>query len=71
MTLILAHWKGRITNAFLEGLNSIFSAVKRRACGFRSPEYLKTMLRFVAGKLRLRAIEACLPTETSEEPKKN
>lgn len=56
MAGILAHWKGRITNAFLEGLNSVFSAVKRRARGFRSPEYLKTMLYFVAGKLRLPAI---------------
>jgi hypothetical protein len=25
---ILAHWKYRITNAFIEGLNSLFSAVK-------------------------------------------
>jgi transposase len=53
---ILAHWKHRITNAFLEGLNSVFSAVKRRSRGFRSPEYLKTMLYFVAGKLRLPAL---------------
>jgi len=56
MAGILAHWKGRIANAFLEGLNSVFGAVKRRASGFRSPEYLQTMLCFVAGKLRLPAI---------------
>ena len=53
---ILAHWKHRITNAFMEGLNSVFSAVKRRSRGFRSMEYLTTILYFVAGKLRLPAI---------------
>ena len=52
---ILAHWKHGLTNAFLEGLNSVFSAVKRRARGFRSFEYLRTMLYLVAGKLRLPA----------------
>jgi transposase len=53
---ILAHWKHGLTNAFMEGLNSVFSAVKRRARGFRSFEYLRTMLYLVAGKLRLPAI---------------
>ncbi|MEI8235019.1 MAG: transposase [Verrucomicrobiota bacterium] len=33
---ILSHWKRRTTNAFLEALNSVFSAVKRKARGFRS-----------------------------------
>ncbi len=50
---ILAHWKWRLTNAFMEGLNSLFQATKRRARGYRSSEYLITMLYFVAGKLRL------------------
>jgi len=50
---ILAHWKWRVTNAFMEGLNSVFSATKRKARGYRSPVYLITMLYFVAGKLRL------------------
>ena len=53
---ILAHWKHGVTNAFMEGLNSVFSAVKRRARGFRSFEYLRTMLYLVAGKLRLPAM---------------
>lgn len=53
---ILAHWRHGVTNAFLEGLNSVFSAVKRRARGFRSFEHLRTMLHLVAGKLRLPAI---------------
>jgi transposase len=50
---ILAHWKSGLTNAFMEGLNSVFSAVKRKARGFRSSVYLITMLYLVAGKLRL------------------
>jgi transposase len=50
---ILAHWKSGVTNAFMEGLNSVFSAVKRKARGFRSSTYLITMLYLVAGKLRL------------------
>jgi transposase len=49
---ILAHWKWGITNAFLEGLNSVFSATKRKARGYRSLTHLITMLYFVAGKLR-------------------
>lgn len=49
---ILAHWKSGITNAFMEGLNSVFSATKRKARGYRSSTHLITMLYFVAGKLR-------------------
>ncbi len=50
---ILVHWKWGVTNAFMEGLNSLFQATKRKARGYRSPEYLITMLYFIAGKLRL------------------
>jgi transposase len=48
---ILAHWSNWLSTAFLEGLNSVFSAVKRKARGYRSSEYMITMLYFVAGKL--------------------
>ena len=50
---ILAHWKWGLTNAFMEGLNSVFSATKRKARGYRSSLYLIAMLYFTAGKLRL------------------
>jgi transposase len=50
---ILAHWKEKITNAFMEGLNSVFSATKRRARGYSSKEYLIAVLYLVAGKLRI------------------
>jgi transposase len=48
---IIAYAESRITNAFMEGLNSVFSAVKRKARGYRSNKYLICMLYFVAGKL--------------------
>jgi transposase len=50
---ILGHWKDGLTTAFMEGLNSLFSATKRKARGFRSTRYLITMLYFVAGKLKI------------------
>ena len=50
---ILAHWQQGLTTAFLEGLNSLFSAVKRKARGYRSSEYQTAMLYFVAGKLEI------------------
>jgi transposase len=50
---ILAHWKWGVTNAFMEGLNSVFSGTQRRARGYRSTTHLITMLYFMAGKLRL------------------
>ena len=50
---ILAHWKWGVTNAFMEGVNSVFSATKRKARGYRSTTHLITMFYFVAGKPRL------------------
>lgn len=53
LTGIVAHWKWGLTNAFMEGLMSVFSAVKRKARGYSSPVYLITVLYLVAGKLRI------------------
>lgn len=51
---ILAHWTSDwLSTGYLEGLNSVFSAVKRKARGYRSSEYMITMLYFVAGKLNI------------------
>lgn len=50
---ILAHWAGGLSTGFLEGLNSVFSAVKRKARGYRTTKYMIAMLYFVAGKLAL------------------
>ncbi len=49
----LAHWTQGLTTAFMEGLNSLFSAVKRKARGYRTVEYMTAMLYFVAGKITL------------------
>jgi transposase len=53
---ILAHWTVAVTNAFLEGLNSLFSATKRKARGYRTPRYLTAMLYFVAARLDIPSI---------------
>jgi transposase len=49
---ILGHWNSGLNTGFLEGLNSVFSAVKRKARGYRNSDYMIAMLYFVAGKLR-------------------
>ena len=48
---ILTHGQAGLTTAYMEGLNSLFSATKRKARGYRNPVYMITMLYFVAGKL--------------------
>jgi transposase len=50
---ILAHWTRGLTTAFMEGLNSLFSAVKRKARGYRTVEYMTSMVYFFARKLTL------------------
>ena len=50
---IMEHWNGKLTNAYMAGLSSVFSATKRKARGYRSSEYLICMLYVVAGKLRI------------------
>jgi transposase len=41
---ILADWKWGMTNAFMEGLNSVFGATKRKAHSYRFTPHLITML---------------------------
>jgi hypothetical protein len=43
----------RMIEGHMEGLNSLFSAVRCKACGCRTVEYMTSMLYFVAGKLTL------------------
>ena len=61
---ILAHWTRGLTTAFMEGLNSLFSAVKRKARGYRAVEYTTAMLYFIAGKI---ALPCYCPTESSKQ----
>jgi transposase len=55
---IKEHWAGvlrwftsRITNGVLEAINSLIQSAKRKARGFRSTDYLITMVYLIAGKL--------------------
>lgn len=50
---IVAYSESGLTNAFMEGLMSTFSAVKRKARGFSSNKYIITMLYFTASKLKI------------------
>jgi len=50
---ILAHWENRLTNAFMEGLMSVFSATKRKARGYRTFKYLRAMLYFTGSNLEI------------------
>jgi transposase len=52
---VMAHWLRWTTNAFHEGLNSVFSAVMRKARGLRSTENPISMLYFTASHLDLPA----------------
>ena len=56
---IKAHWEGvlswhehRITNALLEGTNSLIQAAKARARGYRTEDRLIAMVYLIGGKLR-------------------
>jgi transposase len=56
---IKAHWQGilsyfdsRLTNGFLEGINSLVQAAKAKARGYRNPDNLIAMAYLIAGKLK-------------------
>jgi transposase len=58
---IKTHWAGvlrwftsRISNGVLEAINGLIQSAKRKARGFRSVEYLITMIYLIAGKLDFR-----------------
>lgn len=44
MAEILNYFDNRVTNAVLEGINSVVQNIKRRARGFRNDEYFKAMI---------------------------
>jgi transposase len=50
---ILNYFKGRLTNAICEGINSMIQAAKRKARGFHTFEGYSSMIYLVAGKLQL------------------
>ncbi len=48
---VLNWFKSRINNGILEGFNSLVQAAKARARGYRTTEYLITMIYLITGKL--------------------
>jgi transposase len=53
---IVAWAQTRQTNGFLESINGLFQAAKRRARGFTRASTIKTVLFLIAGKLNFQAI---------------
>lgn len=63
--MVRSHWDDimnyfhyQYTNAILEGINSVIQMIKTRARGFRNPDYFKTMIYLVCGKLKLELVVA-------------
>ena len=53
---IVAWAQTRQTNGFLEAINGLFQAAKRRACGFTRLSTIKTIIFLIAGRLDFQAI---------------
>ena len=53
---ILNWWGSRLTNAYLEGSNSLIQSMKRASRGFRNVEYYKAMIFLRMGKLDFAAL---------------
>lgn len=58
---IVAWAQTRQTNGFLEALNGLFQAAKRRARGFSRLATIKTVIFLIAGKLDFHAINPHAP----------
>lgn len=63
---IRRHWKGvlqfitsRITTGIVEGLNSKIKTAMKRAYGFKSFQYLRTIVYLVAGKIEIKLPTQC------------
>ena len=67
---IVAWAQTRQTNGFLEAINGLLQASKRRARGFTRLTTIKSVIFLIAGKLDFHAINprAGQPTENSSEP---
>ncbi|TYO98353.1 transposase [Geothermobacter ehrlichii] len=49
---ILSYFDSRLTNGFLEGINSLIQVAKAKARGYRNPNNLIAMAYLIAGKLK-------------------
>ena len=57
----------RLTNAVLEGMNSVIQSAKRQARGFSNLEYLETIIYLKLGKLRFPQTSLCA---THQKPRR-
>jgi len=53
---IVAWARTRMTNGFLEALNGLFQAAKRKARGYRRLSTIRTIIFLIAGKLDFRTL---------------
>ena len=65
-TGILNWFQSKISNGILEAINGLIQAAKRRARGYRNPDYLITMVYLIAGKLKFE-LPACFQLATHTE----
>jgi hypothetical protein len=68
---ILAWVHSRQTNGFLEAINGLFQAAKRKARGYVRFKTIRTVIFMIAGKLdfsRINPYVAASPTQNSTEP---
>ena len=68
---IKKHWDkivnyavSKITNAILEGFNSIFQAAKNKAKGYKRPQTIKTIIYLLTGKLDFSKINTFCATHS-------
>jgi transposase len=61
---IVAWAQTRQTNGFLEAINGLFQAAKRRARGFVRLSTIRTVLFLIAGKLNFQTINPHAPQPT-------
>ena len=54
---VLNWWDSRVTNAILEGTNSLIQSIKRASKGFRNPAYFTSMIFLRHGKLEFEALQ--------------
>ena len=54
---ILNWWDSRVTNAILEGTNSLIQSIKRASRGFRNADYFTSMIFLRHGKLEFEALQ--------------
>jgi transposase len=61
---ILAWVHTRQTNGFLEAINGLFQAAKRRARGYRSFRTIRVVIFLIAGKLDFSKLNPCVSVPT-------